>query len=148
MSAASGDAELRRECARMSRYLTGEDPDPYVAERYVDARRRRPELFAPAGDLDHALAQGAAIDWIPLRAMDACGRFVAPACAVRRRLVLLGAVLESAPDACERFERPDVGSPAAFFVRAAWHGTATAVAGVLGLCLLPGLHLLRRLRAG
>lgn len=141
-------ADVRRECLRLSRYLTGEDPHPYVLERYVEARRAWPERFEPTGDLDGALAYGSALRWVPLRALDACGRFVAPACAVRRRLVLLGALLESAPPACERFERPDVGSPAAFFVQAARRGAGTAAAALFGLCLLPLLHVLRALRRG
>lgn len=148
MTSGTPAAEVRRECARLSRYLTGEDPDPYVLEWYVEARRARPELFHPDGGVDRALAHGATMRWVPLRALDALGRFVAPACAVRRKLVLLGAVLESAPVTCGRFERPDVGSPAAFFLRAAWRGAGTAAAALLGLGLLPLLHVLRRVRTG
>ncbi|MGH7539964.1 MAG: hypothetical protein ACRELC_03090 [Gemmatimonadota bacterium] len=138
-------ADVRREGARLYRYLAGGTPDPYVLERYVAAHRARPDLFEPSGGLDRTLAYAASHRCLPLHALDASGRFLAPGSTLRRKLVLLTAIMECAPATCDRFELPDAGSRAAFFARAVLRGIGMVAALGLGLALLPPLHAARRL---
>ena len=65
--------------------------------------------------------------------------------AVRRKLVLLTAILECSPPACEEFEKVDAGGTAVvcaqLAIRLALHGITSTVAAIM----LGPLHVLMRL---
>lgn len=138
--------ELRAECARMCRYLTGGSPSSYVVEQYVHGLSARPEWFAPRSPFDRTLE--AAAGGLPLRAVDACSRFLSPGSVVRRKLVFLLAILENSPPTCDAFEAPDVSGPFGFFLHMLPKGALTAAALLLGALVLVPLHVLRRLGGG
>jgi len=119
------------ECDRFGRYLSGVQPGDYVRGRYVDALERFPERFSPADRLDRLLFSMSS--WpMPLRAVDMTARVLSPASAVRKRLVLMTALLENAPDTFELYERPSAGG-AAFFFGLATRGVVSISALLLGL---------------
>lgn len=126
---------LEEECNRLGRYLIGEAPSPYVRAWYVKGHASRPERFAPVPGVDATLLALSAWRPVPLRAVDMTARLLAPGGALRRKLVLLVGILECVPGSAERFEAPDHGSPATFFVALAGRGIVSAAALALGLVL-------------
>jgi len=127
---------LEVECDRFARYLIGEPPRPYVRDWYVKGHAVGPGRFAPDGGLDATLLSLSAWRGVPLRALDMTGRVLAPGGALRRKLVLLVAILECAPGSAERFEAPDHGSPAGFFLALAGRGLVSVAALALGLAVV------------
>ena len=123
---------MSHECERFGRYLIGVRPGEYVRAKYVAALERFPARFAPSSRVDRILLSLASGRAVPVRAADMAARFIAPASALRRRLVLLTALLENAPETYERYEAPDAG-PFAFFVGLAGRGAVSAVALLFGL---------------
>ncbi len=140
----SDRSALENECVRFCRYLTGRAADPYVSEWYARARTARPAMFEPRAPFDGTLLAAASLRWLPLRCVDMVARFLAPGSAVRRRLVLVAAILENAPATYETFESPDTDSPAGFFLRMVPRGFASVGALGLGALVIGSLHLGRR----
>lgn len=132
--AASAGAVAEGECAALCRYL-GAEPTPYVERTYARAcalRGTRPG----AGELDRRLLAFARRGPWHARVADAFARAFAPDADLRRRLVLLLAVLESTPAAEQGLDRVEgATSPAAFAA-----GMVPRVAGSL-LCLVAGTAL-------
>ena len=118
---------------RFGRYLAGVRPSGYVREWYERALAGRPERFAARGRLDRSLLAMSRWRWLPLRCVDMTARIVAPAAAVRRRLVLLTAILENAPESCGRYEVPGARSLAGFAAGLAGRGLVCAIALLAGL---------------
>lgn len=140
----SDRSALDDECVRFCRYLTGRAADPYVSEWYARARTARPAMFEPRAPFDGTLLAAARLRWLPLRCVDMVARFLAPGSAVRRRLVLVAAILENAPATYETFESPDTDSPAGFILRMLPRGCASVGALGLGALVIGSLHLGRR----
>lgn len=94
----------------MSRYLIGREPSPYVVERYargLESPTFRTDMRTGAADrVLHAVGRTGRPG---LALADTYARFAAPAGSFRRRAVLLGAILESAPDTFTAFEPPPAG---------------------------------------
>lgn len=139
-------AVLRRECERMCRYLVGGAPREYVIQRYVDGHIARPEWFEPRSALDRTLSSAA--HTLPLGIVDATSRFASPGSVVRRKLILLLAILENTPPTCDLFEVPTVSGRAGFYLRMIPKGIALLGALLLGAVLIMPLHLVRRITGG
>ena len=119
----------------MGRYLVGEPPGDYVCNAYERAVVAHGERFAPSGRLDRALLGLSRTPLVPLRAVDITARFVAPSSSIRRRLVLLTALLESAPETFERYEAPDAGG-AGFLLRLTGRLIVSGLSLAIGLLAL------------
>jgi hypothetical protein len=139
-------AVLRRECERMYRYLVGGAPREYVIQRYVDGHAARPEWFEPSSALDRTLSSAARR--IPLGIVDATSRFASPGSVLRRKLVLLLAILESTPPTCDLFEVPTVSGRTGFYLHMIPKGIVLIGALLLGAVLITPLHLIRRITGG
>jgi hypothetical protein len=133
-------AMLERECAAFCRYLVDEGPSAGVLGHY----RRAHELgvLASSGEgFDGALVGVARCGGLLTRAADAHARRFAPAGLLRRKLVLLLALLETDARSHERVDRVSPGSRAGFlFALGAWIARSSLV-------LLLGLILFLPLRA-
>ena len=87
--------ELRRECRIFTRYLTGRDPDEYVLEKYSSMQPAvRADATAHAA-IDQALVRTASAGVFRARAADAYARIFRPRGLLRRKLILLFAILEN-----------------------------------------------------
>lgn len=96
-----------RECRSLTRYLTGHEPSNPVIRAY--ARGLDSHSFRsgrPATPLDETLLWLASIGSGLAGLADAWGRIFAPAGHLRRRLVLLLAVLECVAPDCEALDQP------------------------------------------
>jgi hypothetical protein len=97
------DARLARECRVFTRHLIGSDPGDYVVTRYVEAHRVRP-VFSPVSRLDRFLCAFAGATPFMTRFADAWSAVFAPTAVLRRKLILLLAMLESTAPHYRRLE--------------------------------------------
>src|SRR5262245_30972246 len=96
--------ELAAECRAFTRYLIGQDPDPYVVARYQDGHAAIPyRRSASRVPIDGALVLFASRGRVRARIADAYARVFRPHGALRQKLTLLLAVLENAPATHRRF---------------------------------------------
>jgi hypothetical protein len=130
------DDALGRECDAFARYLTGAGPGEYVERKYREAHATAPGLEQAAARFDRALVALARQGPFLARLADAHARVFAPGCLLRRKLVLVLALLEvSAPG---RVDAPSVRSAPGLVARAAWAGAVFAfLLTVSTLLLLP-----------
>ncbi len=121
---------LSQEVRAFTRYLSGSDPDDYVRSAYVRALTRLPELDeSRASWFDRLLLTVGRRGGVLLRPLDGYARLFRPASPLRKRLVLLLAILESWGPSSERLERFEPGSPAVTLARLA-ASVAVSIVGV------------------
>jgi hypothetical protein len=149
MADVAANAGLNLECVRFARYLTKQPVTPYVLDKYRDAHARHPGLnAATAGRFDRLLVSVARAHGLGAWLVDAyTAVFLKPAL-VRRKWVLLVAILESTAPTAALFDSPGSDNRAALFARLA--GRAAGFAFGLGLSavvFLP-LHLLLATTSG
>jgi hypothetical protein len=90
----SGDAGLARECDVFCRYLLERPCDPYVLEKYALAHRVTPH-YAGGTRFDALLLRLAAAGPFGTHVADSYACLLARSSVLRRKLILLAAILES-----------------------------------------------------
>lgn len=115
---------LDRECDVFCRYLTGRPAADYIREKYRAFHASPAAAELNAGRFDRTLVAVAARHPLAARFADAYGAAVRPGGALRQKLVLLVAVLESCAPADLRIDEPSARPG----VRV-WLALAAAVAG-------------------
>ena len=121
------DDRLARECRVFTRHLIGTDPGDYVVARYVEAHRARP-VFTPISRMDRFLCAFAGTAPVMTRFADAWSAVFAPTSVLRRKLILLLAMLESTAPHYRRLEVVPSARAAAF--------TSLFLRGVLAVLVL------------
>jgi hypothetical protein len=96
--------DLERECRVLTRYLTGSEPTPYVIEKYCNAHRTSGAFEGTS--LDHWLTNLACAKPLFTLPADAYARFFASHGLLRRKLILLLAILEVSPPFFKALDRP------------------------------------------
>jgi len=137
---------VRAECRALTRHLIGMEPSDYIVERYalgLESDTFREGLRRSSAD--RILMAFGRAGPIGLSLADTWARFFAPAGAFRRRAVLLGAILESAPDTFTTFEPPPAGRGLAWLVLVGAGLLFGLRLGVSALTIGP-LHLAARIR--
>jgi len=139
----AGPTALERECHVLARYLGGRAPSRYVVERYLRAHETGVLEAQPRG-FDRTLVRFAGAHPLAARIADAHARLFAPRSALRDKLVLLLALLETSAPSHRRIDDVAPGGLAGTVVALGFHGL------VFALCLAAGLLLLgpARLLAG
>ncbi|MGH9816892.1 MAG: hypothetical protein ACRD6I_12515, partial [Candidatus Acidiferrales bacterium] len=136
------EAELGRECAVFARYLTGAAPAEYLARKYREAHAVS-ERFSARGAFDAKLLRVAAGGPGRAAVADAYACLLARRSALRKKLILLTAILESSPASCGWKDQADAGSAAGFVLRLLARGAGFAVRLLAGMATLGPLHLLK-----
>jgi NADH dehydrogenase len=116
---------LESECRLFVRHLVGLEANPYVIGKYVDAHRVVAGL-APASRFDRMLLGFARSSRITLALADAYAAVFAKASALRKRLVLTLALLETSAPYYERIDAAAGGTPTGAIIRLAGRGTFAA----------------------
>lgn len=110
--------KLEQECRVFTRYLSGSDPTGYVIDKYVQFNN---ELGASiiSTNFDKFLINTAArgIVWTALA--DSYSRFFRKTGALRKKLILVVALLECAPPSFEALDSVPSGGPAGAILRLA-----------------------------
>jgi hypothetical protein len=87
---------LERECELFTALIARRPPSPYVVRKYLEAHRVHPVLERAAG-FEARLLHAATSGRIAARLADAYARHMLPRGVLRKKLVLLFAILETAP---------------------------------------------------
>ena len=145
----TSESNLEHECALFARHLTSLPPSNYVTAKYVAAHAQG-LVELPAGDaLDALLVRVAARGRARAAVADAYSRFSRPGGTLRRKLVLLAAIMESAPATYHAFEPPPPGRASLTIGRIALHGVIFGFVLVASVLVLGPAHVwLRVARPG
>jgi len=133
---------LASECRKFTRYLIDSDPDAYVCDRYSIAVQKLQHACTPRHAFDRLLLALARLHPLLTQAVDVYARFFLHASAVRSRLVLLLAILESHAATAAPLEQPDYAGPAGFFAGMAWRSLLLAIILLFAILLLLPVQLL------
>ena len=133
-------AGLEHECRTFTRYLVGHEPSPYVVAKYCDAHSSSPAF---RGDrFDERLVVVAR--WHPVTALvtDAYATIFAPHSALRKKLVLVLAILEVSPPFCRELENLQGGGLATQALRVGARLLVFTPALLVGVIMLLPVRLL------
>ena len=139
----SAPAAWEREARILTRYVARLDATPWLVERYARALELRPQLVA-ATTFDRWQAWVATRHPLLTLLMDAPGVFAAPRSALRRKLILITALLEIAPGMHPWFDAAP-GGVARQALHLAARGVAVLAALVVGAPLLAAMAALAAL---
>jgi hypothetical protein len=125
-------AVLEREAAVITRYLLGTESAPQWVERYCAAN----EVLFPE---EPGSADRAALDLVrrhpwSLPFLEAAHAWIRPGSRLRRKVLVMLAILETTPELARRFE-PRAGGPIVAMFRLAGHGLAGGLRILFGLLL-------------
>ena len=110
------DIALEEECRVFTGYLLGCVPPPYAVQKYADAHLVSP-VFSKGSRFDFFLIRVARTHKSITTVADAYARFFVPAGLLRKKLVLLLAILETCPPSCHLIDAVDRGGKAALLFR-------------------------------
>lgn len=138
---AAGEVEtgLARECRALTVHLTGEEPPPYVVDKYHDAHARLARLQGGSA-FDRVLVSIAVRHPLLARLADAYTAVFARRALVRQKWVLLLALLETTGSTAGHFDRPDHRSPARLALSALRVAAGYAACLALSLVTMLPLH--------
>ena len=131
------EAALALECERLTKYLIDTSPSDRVRTAYVRAHR----LGVVAPPTGVSRQDRTSLGWaerggIWLKMADLNARFFQPGGYLRRKLVLLLALLETDTSGRTRADKPSGGGPVVLFFRLAAWGIVAAVLLVTSLAVL------------
>jgi hypothetical protein len=130
------DEALDRECAVFCRYLIGQEPNEYVKEKYR-AGHRAGSLWSGGGcRADAFLVKVAGIGPWSTKIIDAYARIFRPCSTVRKKLVLLLAILESSAPTHAYLDAVDSGAVPLLFLRLVHRCVIFALVLTVGVLLI------------
>ena len=138
--------DLDRECGVLGRYLTGESPSRYVLEKYRDAHARNPRLH-PGAAIDRFLLRIACGSGPGAWLVDCYTAIFFKGAAVRRKSVLVVAILESSAPAADMFDAPDHGTIAGLVARMSLRGVLFAIGVLSSMFVIAPVHALLAVRS-
>ncbi|HET9887442.1 MAG TPA: hypothetical protein VFR10_08015 [bacterium] len=136
--------ELERECDTFCKAMIGRPPPDIVRASYVRAHEAGPILSgAPekATRFDHWLVRFARGSPTRTRFADSYAVLFARTTTLRRKLVLLLAILESTAPASRWIDTPDPGSPGGFFVLAFSHSCLFVVRAAIATFFMTAVRI-------
>lgn len=125
---------LERECGIFARHLVGIEPGDYVVLKYVEAHRTSPRL-ARGNALDQVLLRFASISPFLVRFPDAYARWFMPQAVLRKKLVLLLAILETSAPSYRTVDAVPQSNRFALFARLAGVAAMGVVSLAVGIAL-------------
>lgn len=138
---AGGDGTIRREFRVFGRYLVGRDPGASALahyERWHAARGNAEQASAPA--IDRVLVAVARVHPVATRIADAYCARLRRASLLRRKLVLVLALVECSPETYALVEEPRSAGRAGAWTRLVVSGGVEGLAFVAGALFLLPIH--------
>jgi hypothetical protein len=136
-------SDLERECRVFTRFLIARRPEPYVVAKYAAAHAAID--LDPADRLERFVLRLARLGTIGTLMADAWARFFAPRSALRKKLVLLLAILETCNPSARELDAVPLPAGKLVVLRLAWRGLLFLLGLIAGsLLLLPARLLLGR----
>lgn len=133
---------IAAECGVFTRHLTDDEATPYVIacyERLLASARRPPAVEALL--IERALLSMARAGGLRLRLADGYACLFRPRGGLRRRLVLVIAILENSPSSARLFNSGEEGSFAGVSARMAISMVASALCTLVGVLVFAPVHL-------
>jgi hypothetical protein len=137
-------ATLERECQVFTRHIARMSPTPYVIGKYVEAHRVSP-AFVAAERLEQWLVAAARFGPAVTRLADAYARLFAPRGVLRKKLVLLLAILETSAPFHRAIDHEPPRQLLAAMLHLAVTGLAGALAALVGVMVFVPLRIIARL---
>src|SRR5215831_2432572 len=109
--------QLERECGTYVRYLCGQNPSTYITEKYVDFHRKVEAI--ELDEFDRFLGRFSTRNILCARLADSYARVFRKESSVRKKLILVLALLESSPETFEALDRVPAGGLAGAVLRIA-----------------------------
>lgn len=131
--------ELDAECRVFTQYLAGQPATDYVLEKYRAAHAATPQLRSRGGS-DDVLVGFARRGTLFAKLADSHAALFAPASQLRKKLVLLVAILETCPPYFRTMDAPIGGSPVPAIVRLVGTGLVSVTSLALGSIVLVPLR--------
>jgi hypothetical protein len=137
MLSGAGEPALEAECRLFTRVLVSGSPDAYITRKYIEAHRVGDD-YLPHGTFDRILLSLAGRGAWAARIADAHARLFSPSAVLRKKLILLLAILETSAPYYRRIDEPGRGGWFVLPLRLAFAGLRAAVLLIAGgLLLLP-----------
>jgi len=135
---------LDRECRVFCRYLIGQEPNEYVKQKYRAAHQTSSLRWDPGDTAEAFLVRVAGIGAWSTKIIDAYTRVFRPFSTVRKKLVLLLAILESCAPTHAYVDSVDSNSISFLFVRFVQKSVTFGLILLVGiLFILPAELILR-----
>lgn len=142
---------LADECRLWARYLAGVTPSEYLTSRYIECHRRSEHFLAPPDAVDRMLLGIARTGRLGATLADSYATLLRPGSLLRRKLVLLVALMECAPPTSDLLDHPTARSSAGALARISYEAALSLLTLAVSLVLIGPLHLVaargRRLEA-
>lgn len=139
--------QLRAECRVFTRHLLGRTPDEYVMDRYRSAHETVPALAA-GGRFDESLLACARLGPLGTKIADAYAGLFFRHSVLRKKLILLLAILETRPPFSETIDASIVGSPPVLLARLVLKTTGALLSLVAGTVIFTPIRAALALRGG
>jgi hypothetical protein len=133
--------QLERECRSYARYLIGQAPSAYVIGKYRDFHQESDASARALDAFDHFLVRVSARAPFWARLADTYATRCRKNSAVRRKLVLMLALLECAPSSFEIVEQVQVGGPAGAVVLLGWEAARYALVLIISVVIFTPVRL-------
>jgi nucleoside-diphosphate-sugar epimerase len=136
----AGKHELDRECRVFARHLLGCSPNQYVLGKYAEAHTVSPALSA-GNRFDENLLRFARRHSICAKIADSYTCLFFPGALLRKKLVLLLAILESCPPFFRMIDDAVSGQKASLLIRLAFRGCIAAISALVGIVIFVPIRL-------
>lgn len=128
---------LLHECKNYTRYLISQEPTTYIQNEYVKAHQRNPALSVdPANRFDEFLVSFSTKGSFAARMVDAYANLFYKNSLLRRKIILMLALLESVAPFAAVFDAPESSNPVGIILRLGWRGFLFVLALSLALVIL------------
>lgn len=140
------NSTIEEECRIFARYLIGYNPNSYAVRKYAEAHQVS-TAFIPDTPFDRFVLRVARSHWVLTKLADSYARIAVPGTVLRKKLVLLLAILETSPPTYRVIDAVESGGTLALYLRLAGRGAASLLSLSVGsLVFLPAQLLLRESR--
>lgn len=143
------EEQLHKECEKLSLYLTGMRPDNYVSEKYMHAHIS--DNITIAGDqpsvFDRFMISVATINPFLASLVDNYTKVFFKKALIRKKMVLLLAILESCEPFCSSIDTVMTGSKSAIFFKFFLKASLFMIGLVISTAIFMPFHLLFKLIA-
>jgi len=137
---------LSRECDALTGYLIGDTPNDYIRDKYIRAHEVSPELVSgEVSALDRLQMAMAVRSRLACRLADSYSSIFSRGCLLRKKIVLLLAVLESAYPTHRHFDEPQSGGRTILLGRLMLQGMTFVAIFILSSIIFLPLTLIDRL---
>lgn len=137
---------LDRECLAFSAYLLGQQPNDYVMAKYREAHQTI-DIFrrGETAGLDRLFVSLSTAHPLSAKLVDAYTAIFRRKATVRRKWILLLAIMESCSPSHHYFDSPDNGGKAKLAVALLWRGLIFVLAFVVSIIIFMPFHIINSL---